>query len=401
MTTSRAVGSAVVIGLVVGGRASAQCQPQWLPQPTGSTLDGPVEALAVWNGDLIAAGGFASAGGQPAAGTARWDGGAWHPLGSGLGSGGASSLIAYADELIAGGAFTSAGSQPIAYLARWGGAAWAGVGGGLDGEVRALAVYEDALVVTGAFATVGGTPAPGFARWSGSEWTPITGGPSGETVATLAVHEGILVAGGYFFPAAANMARWDGTKWTWFGPSVGPLSDVHQIAAWRDDLIVTGFIGDPFPYPAWLCNTAQSFPMGPPSYANWMAAAVYRDEPIVGGFEPPPMAAPNIHRWSGGTWVALGSGVNHFVHALTVFEGELIAGGWFTTAGGLPSPYWARWGCPCYADCDNAGGLTIADFGCFQTQFVKGDFYADCNSDNALTIADFGCFQTKFVAGCP
>ena len=55
----------------------------------------------------------------------------------------------------------------------------------------------------------------------------------------------------------------------------------------------------------------------------------------------------------------------------------------------------------CYADCNEDGALTVADFGCFQTAFVAGDPYADCNADGSLTVADFGCFQTKFVAGCP
>ncbi len=55
----------------------------------------------------------------------------------------------------------------------------------------------------------------------------------------------------------------------------------------------------------------------------------------------------------------------------------------------------------CYPDCNGVGGLTIADFGCFQTRFVAGDPYADCNGVGGLTIADFGCFQTRFVAGCP
>jgi hypothetical protein len=55
----------------------------------------------------------------------------------------------------------------------------------------------------------------------------------------------------------------------------------------------------------------------------------------------------------------------------------------------------------CYPDCTGPGGLTVADFGCFQTRFVAGDRYADCDADNALTVADFGCFQTRFVAGCP
>jgi hypothetical protein len=55
----------------------------------------------------------------------------------------------------------------------------------------------------------------------------------------------------------------------------------------------------------------------------------------------------------------------------------------------------------CYPDCNQVGGLTIADFACFQTRFVAGDPYADCNGVGGLTIADFACFQTKFVAGCP
>jgi hypothetical protein len=55
----------------------------------------------------------------------------------------------------------------------------------------------------------------------------------------------------------------------------------------------------------------------------------------------------------------------------------------------------------CYPDCNEDGGLSVADFGCFQTRFVQGDPYADCNADSALTVADFGCFQSKFVAGCP
>ncbi len=55
----------------------------------------------------------------------------------------------------------------------------------------------------------------------------------------------------------------------------------------------------------------------------------------------------------------------------------------------------------CYPDCNGVGGLTVADFGCFQTKFVAGDPYADCNGVGGLTIADFACFQTRFVEGCP
>ncbi len=55
----------------------------------------------------------------------------------------------------------------------------------------------------------------------------------------------------------------------------------------------------------------------------------------------------------------------------------------------------------CYADCDESGTLTIADFTCFQSAYVAGQPYADCNQSGSLTIADFTCFQAEFVAGCP
>jgi hypothetical protein len=55
----------------------------------------------------------------------------------------------------------------------------------------------------------------------------------------------------------------------------------------------------------------------------------------------------------------------------------------------------------CYADCNNSGNLTIADFGCFQAAFAAGNMYADCNASGTLTIADFGCFQAEFAEGCP
>ncbi|MFM9996109.1 MAG: choice-of-anchor B family protein [Phycisphaerales bacterium] len=56
---------------------------------------------------------------------------------------------------------------------------------------------------------------------------------------------------------------------------------------------------------------------------------------------------------------------------------------------------------PCYADCNESGNLTVADFGCFQGKYVLGDMYADCNASGSLTVADFGCFQGKYVLGCP
>jgi len=51
-----------------------------------------------------------------------------------------------------------------------------------------------------------------------------------------------------------------------------------------------------------------------------------------------------IARWDGSVWSPLGSGVDNFVHALSVDrEGNLYASGDFTTAGEVPALRIARW----------------------------------------------------------
>ncbi len=50
-----------------------------------------------------------------------------------------------------------------------------------------------------------------------------------------------------------------------------------------------------------------------------------------------------IGLWDGNTWSALGSGLNNGVHALTGYQDDLIAGGEFTSAGGRSVANIAKW----------------------------------------------------------
>jgi hypothetical protein len=67
----------------------------------------------------------------------------------------------------------------------------------------------------------------------------------------------------------------------------------------------------------------------------------------------------------------------------------------------------ARFGPPCYANCDYSSAaplLTVADHVCFMGRFAAGEPYANWDESTgtpALTVADFLCFQDKFAAGCP
>src|SRR5437870_7249667 len=80
--TAAAFASAVVAA-APHTHVAAQCD-QWQPLEVGTNQ--VVNALGVYNGDLIASGQFTQIGGRSAAGIARWNesSGGWQSLGAGL-----------------------------------------------------------------------------------------------------------------------------------------------------------------------------------------------------------------------------------------------------------------------------------------------------------------------------
>jgi trimeric autotransporter adhesin len=85
-----------------------------------------VHDMEVWNGELYAGGWFGTVDGIPCAGTARWNGTSWQPLGSGLQE--AVNALALFDDgsgngvsLYASGSFATGGLRAVA---RWDGTTW-------------------------------------------------------------------------------------------------------------------------------------------------------------------------------------------------------------------------------------------------------------------------------------
>ena len=78
-----------------------------------------------------------------------------------------------------------------------------------------------------------------------------------------------------------------------------------------------------------------------------LAVAVYNGDVIAGGYFQSAGGVPGttyIARWDGTSWNAMGNGeVNDEVEALAVYQGNLYAGGGFRTSGGAPSGSILRW----------------------------------------------------------
>jgi hypothetical protein len=325
----------------------------WVNLGSGIDIKGSVYALAVSGTDLYVGGGFTTAGGVPASNIAKWDGGAWSVLGSGMDRE-VWALAVSGSNLYAGGYFALAGGMPAKSIAKWDGRAWSTLDSGVNGSVSALAVSGTTLYAAGSFTTAGGVPATNIARWNGTAWSALGSGVNGG-VRALAMSGTDLYAAGTFNMAggvpAMCIAKWDGRAWSALGSGVNDA--VWALAVSGTDLYAGGFFTiaggvQVSNIAKWNGSTWSS--LGTLSSPHHMipgvcALAVSGNNLYVGGWftNAGGVSAANIAQWDGRAWSALGSGVNDVVIALAIDEADhLFAGGNFTVAGTNVSPHIAQ-----------------------------------------------------------
>src|SRR5207248_2707203 len=88
------------------------------------------DAVASWNGLLVAGGRFTASGAQPLDGAAYWDGTSWHQMGTNVSS--IAYFGEYYGELFASGVFRLPDNSEIQTLARWNGPDWQILGSGTN-----------------------------------------------------------------------------------------------------------------------------------------------------------------------------------------------------------------------------------------------------------------------------
>ncbi|UJR82805.1 hypothetical protein [Sandaracinus amylolyticus] len=153
------------------------------------------------SGDLIVAGAFRTAGpdGLVVNNIARWDGEAWHAYGDGLGriSEHPNALAFWNGRLVAVGTFESSGETTVGRVAAWNGTAWEAVGPiPLEGfpHVVAVEAVGSALYVGGSM-QFGEGEGTHVAVYDGTTWTPLGEGASDIVEALVGMDEGVYVGG--------------------------------------------------------------------------------------------------------------------------------------------------------------------------------------------------------------
>jgi hypothetical protein len=98
-------------------------------------------------------------------------------------------------------------------------------------------------------------------------------------------------------------------------------------------------------------------------------------------------AANRIARWNGSNWQQLGSGMNGNVNALTVYNGELIAGGGFTTAGGVAADSIDRWDGSSWQPLGSGINNYVSTLTVYNGELIAGGFFATAGGVDANSIA--------------
>jgi hypothetical protein len=347
------------------------CAQNWGPVGTGTNES--VRALCVYNGDLYAGGYFTMAGGNPANCIAQWNGTIWSTVSTGV-TGGSNypeilSMAVYNGNLYAAGRFTTAGGNPASNIAMWNGSAWSAVGTGIAGTnsfVTSLAVYNGKLVAAGYFSIAGAAPANSVASWNGTTWATLGSGLSivNGSAFTMYAYDSVLYVAGDFDSAGGHIcmsiAQWNGTTWAALGAgtlsSLGYPGYVNTLCVYNRKLYAGGTFDTAgglaqndfacWNGTAWDSAGINSLNLNGVPYCS----LVSNGKLYLGGSINTADGKPvhNITSWNGTLWDSVGSGFagDTGVFSLCVYNNELYAGGIFLMSGNTATSYIAKWNHP-------------------------------------------------------
>ena len=367
-------------------------------QPVGGGLNGQYSnAVATFQGSLIAAGYFDDAGGVPGtAKLARWDGSQWYSMDaqSEIFLNSFWDLEVFDDGItgeqlyIAGNYGDLNGNPDLDHIAKWDGTNYSAVGGTIGGAVPLIVLDlaqadlgdGNKLYAGGRFLTIGGTSAKNIAVWDGTSWSDIGGGLSRTSGFAQVLHmkawddgSGMaLYVGGRFnlaggAPISKNIAKWDGSSWSSMGGDFD--ADVQELVVFDDG-------------------------SGEALYA-------------MGNFVTNGTTTLNhMARWNGTSWEPVGNGTDNTIFGGMVYDtGEgnsIVMGGSFTMAGTVSASKVAAYvAASCPADLNGDGNLDFFDISAFLNAFANQDPIADFNGDGNFDFFDVSAFLNAFSAGCP
>ncbi|MBI1191226.1 MAG: hypothetical protein GC200_11170 [Tepidisphaera sp.] len=347
--------------LIAGGAFSAtqsgsplKCIARWDGQswqPLGAGVTDPSSNATIWcmaAGDdgLYVGGEFNSIGGVPAINIARWDGIAWHALGVGL-DGRVDDLLMYQGQMYAAGQFAHSGGISIRGVARWNGTTWEATGDTGGQAATNLAEFQGALYAN--LGTGEDQSISTLCLLSGNAWQSLLVCPVAHA---LHAAGNTLYIGGergsLSMPGQSNQGGYSGGLISWDGVrarcllacSVQSFSGiVYSIIDFQNGLSIAGLNTKEELPPRNTQTTGmlfsltndrwRSFPGRERMDAGVSSVVEYNGKLVVGGafYQLRDFPANFVAMWDGRSWTPMGEGLPGPVTRLLVHDGELLAAG--------------------------------------------------------------------------
>src|SRR5262249_13013201 len=123
-----------------------------------------------------------------------------------------------------------------------------------------------------------------------------------------------------------------------------------------------------------------------------VSLTVYNGNLIAGGFFDAAggTSASRIARWNGTNWAPLGTGANGDIESLTVFNGNLIAGGQFTTAGGTSTSHIAQWNGTSWAPLGTGANDVVRTLTVYNSYLIAGGDFVTTGGNPSAYWARWG-----------
>jgi hypothetical protein len=225
------------------------------------------------------------------------------------------------------------------------------INNGTNDTTYAVTSFNGKLIYGGSFTNAGGVNANNIAAYDPvtNQWSALGSGINGE-VKALIVYNNQLYAGGQFSSPGSNIAKWNGSNWQALGQGVN--GEVLAFTIFNGDLAVGGDFDHAGDAKEDANNVAKWNGSSWGTYGNGLtgsgdrvsALTVFAGNLVAGGkFDVP--SANNVAKWNGSSWQSFNN--NDFedrVQALRVFNGELYVGGRFESVGSVSnSKYIVKW----------------------------------------------------------
>jgi hypothetical protein len=331
---------------------------------SGNSINGCGTTIAINGNDIYVGGKFSKAAGLIADNIAKWnDNTGWSNVGEGFPY--LMTRLTCIDNLIyAGGEFGPHYGVQGAYISIWNGNKWSIPSVGADNIVASFAKYGNNVLVGGSFVNIGGLVANRLAIWNNAlgKWTKF-GSNIDNDVDEIAVDGDDIYIGGSFTHINNSIfnyiAKWDYKTQNWVSLGQGANAVIYTITIHGDNIYFGGrftSIGNISAnrIAVWnkRTNVWSSMNNGVSGDDVLVSRIVIKgnDVYVAGDFiSAGGISANNIARWdeTTSTWYPLGSGLTGgSARGMEISNDNLYVTGYFTTAGGKPSYYFARYRLP-------------------------------------------------------